>query len=245
MMGDRVIHAPLNMPSQIIDVGCGTGAVTRHLGETYSSAKVYGIDISPVPTTIDPNPPKVEYILGDIREVTGQFTPGSIDLIFSRLLVMGMTDWPAYIRDMASLLRPGGWMEMHDLSNDWYLHGTHCSEDWEWLKALYVVAERKGWDLRCGKNIKKYMEEAGLVDVSVVVYRVPLGPWMEKPETKRIGTHLGKEQSTLFYHAMPKALQGMGYTKEKVEELRNRSSMDTAPLEGKEMRFYVTFGRKP
>jgi hypothetical protein len=37
--------------------------------------------------------------------------------VFSRLLRLGMMDWPRYIRIMFDLLSPGGWAEVHDL--DW------------------------------------------------------------------------------------------------------------------------------
>lgn len=245
-MDNRVMHAPIVTPLQIIDVGCGTGIVTRHLGNAYPSARVYGIDLSPVPIPAGPHPPNVEYILGDVRTLTNpRLAPGSTDFIFSRLLTLGMTDWAGYVRDMVSLLRPGGWVEMQDYSLDWYMHGSNCSEEWEWLKALFLAAQQKGWDLRAGRNIPLYMQEAGLLDISVVTYRVPIGTWLERLESKRIGEHAAREYGRLYYHAIPKMLQGMGYTKEKIEEFQRSSSVDLAGQEGKELKFYATIGRKP
>jgi len=70
--------------------------------------------------------------------------------------------------------------------------------------------------LRCGRKLKDYMQQAGLVDVEVKEYRLPIGVWMvgERPETKRIGEHVAREYGMLYYHAIPKMLQGMGYTQE-------------------------------
>ena len=43
-----------------------------------------------------------------------------------------MTNWDSYIKEMATLLRPGGWIEVHDYAQIWYKHGEVCSGDWKW-----------------------------------------------------------------------------------------------------------------
>ena len=247
-MHNHFIHAPLRSPHVLIDIGCGTGTVSCQLGDTYPAAQVYGVDISPVPP--HPKPSNVEYIIGEVRKLLNRdvrLASESADFVFSRLLVLGMTDWMGYVRDIASVLRPGGWVEIQDVDLDWYLHGSCCSGEWEWLKALYLAAQKKGWDLRCGRNVKEYMQQAGLVDISVKEYSVPMGTWLvgERPETRRIGEHTAREYVTMYYHAIPKILQGMDYTEEKIEEFRRMSGKDVAAQDGKEMRFYATIGRKP
>lgn len=247
-MHNNIIHARLVSPQQIVDVGCGTGIVTRYLGDTYSTAKVYGIDISPVPDRQRPS--NVEYILGDVRNLINNdehLAFGSTDFVFSRLLVLGMTDWPGYVRDMASLLRPGGQLEAQDFVVEGYLYGDCCSVDWEWLNALKFAAKQNDLDLQCGRNIKGYMEMAGLVDIKVREYRLPLGTWLaeENPETRRIGEHAAREYGMLYYNAVPKMLQDMGYAEEKIEDLRSMTFKDLAGREGAELKFYVTVGRKP
>lgn len=92
-MKDKIVHARLKSPTEILDVGCGTGIVTRHLGSIYPSASAYGIDISPVPPTtasdaISSTPSNVEYIIGDIRKLAGEderLRAGNFDCIFQRL----------------------------------------------------------------------------------------------------------------------------------------------------------------
>ena len=247
-MHNHFIHAPLHSPHLLIDVGCGTGTVSCQLGDTYPAAQVYGVDLSPVPPR--PKPSNVEYMVGDVRKLLNRdarLVSESADFVFSRLLVLGMTDWAGYVRDMASILRPGGWVEIQDFALDWYLHGSCCSGEWEWLNALFLAAQKKGWDLRCGRNAKEYMQQAGLVDISVKEYRLPMGTWLvgERPETKRIGEHSAREYGMLYYFAIPKMLQGMGYTEEKIEQFRRMSGKDLAGQEGKEGRFYATIGRKP
>ncbi|KAL8782580.1 MAG: hypothetical protein Q9213_005258 [Squamulea squamosa] len=248
LMHDKFIHAPLQSPRHLVDVGCGTGIVTRQLGDAYPTAQVYGIDLSPVPS--GPKPPNVEYVLGDICQLLNRdarLAFESMDFVFIRLLVLGMTDWPGFVRNMVALLRPGGWVEVQDFALEWYLHGSYRSGDWEWMQAFSTAAERKGFDLRCGRNARGYMEQAGLLDVSVKEYSLAIGDWLarERPETRRIGEHAAREYGMLYYHAIPKMLQGMGYAEEKIEEFRRMCKRDLAGQEGMELKFYATIGRKP
>ena len=247
-MQGHVIHAPLENPRQLIDVGCGTGTVSCYLGARYPTAQVYGVDLSPVPAR--PKPLNVDFIQGEIRALLNhddRLSLSSADFAFSRLLILGMSDWPGYVRAMASLLRPGGWMEMQDYACELYLNGQCCSDERGWFQALCGAAEKKGWDLRCGKHVKKYMEQAGLVEVQVIRYRVPIGTWLvgEKPETKRIGEQAAREYGQMYQHATPKILDGMNYSAAKIEGFRAECVRDFAEQDGKELYFWVTIGKKP
>ena len=242
------IHAPLTNPAFVIDVGCGTGITTRHFGILYPAAQVYGIDLSPVPSR--PKPVNVEFIQGDIRTLLkhdARLRPNLLDFVFSRLLILGMTDWEGYVKDMASLVKPGGWVEMQDFDFVWYLHGKPCSGEWGWVQAVFKAARRKGLDLNCGVNIEGYMKQAGLVDVQTREFRLPAGTWAvdERPETRRIGEHSAREYPMLYYHAIPKMLEEMGYGAEEIEAFREESKRCLSAQIGKEIKFYAIVGRKP
>ncbi|KAI4217884.1 MAG: hypothetical protein L6R36_009229 [Xanthoria steineri] len=247
MQKNPPIHAPLENPQQLVDIGCGTGHLTRQLAEKYPTAHVYGIDLSPVRTPTSQN---MGFILGDVRKLIGsdpRLAYESADFVFSRLLFMGMTDWPEYVRDTVSLVRPGGWVEMQDLIFELYLHGSPCSDEWGWMKAIKSAAQQKGMDLQCGKNIARYMEEAGLEDIVVKEYRLPCGTWLaeQKPETRRIGESTGREYGRIVYYMLPKMLQGKGYTEEQLDVFRESALRDSAGRDGLETKLYVTIGRKP
>lgn len=86
-MGGQTVHARLRKPLRILDVGCGTGAVTLALAADYPNAEVVGIDLSEVPMVQAP-PPHVHYIRGDVRELAGKherLSLESFDLVFSRV----------------------------------------------------------------------------------------------------------------------------------------------------------------
>ena len=47
-----------------------------------------------------------------------------------------MTNWDSYMKEMATLLRTGGWIEVHDHAETWYKDGEVCSGDRNWQKAM-------------------------------------------------------------------------------------------------------------
>jgi len=150
-MDNKVFHAPLDVPSvrKTLDIGCGTGIVTHEMATTFPQAQVYGLDLSPVPRVRE-QLSNIEYIQGNIMEISGaktrdqRFEDGSFDLVFSRLLIAGMTNWKGYVERCAALTSPGvsshrlgnvfatipkyaaintfaqGFVEMHDIGLYWH-----------------------------------------------------------------------------------------------------------------------------
>lgn len=105
-MHNRVIHAQFRNPHRLLDIGCGTGAVTHHLAATYPTAfHTYCLDLSPVPHIHRPRAAptaNITYIQGDVKELSRtdeRLAAGSFDYVFSRLLICGMVDWAGYMCD--------------------------------------------------------------------------------------------------------------------------------------------------
>lgn len=118
LMHRRHIHASLEKPSRILDIGCGVGTVTRWLGLQFPESTVIGVDLSPVPDWGN-TPPNVRYLQGDVKDLAGkhdELSYGTFDLVFSRLLILGMVDRPTYVDTAGKLARPGGFVEMQEVS---------------------------------------------------------------------------------------------------------------------------------
>ena len=255
-MHGKINHAPLHNPAKILDVGCGTGIVCRQIAQDYPTATVYGIDISNVPPFPD-TPTNVEYITGDIKQLVEsgdpRFKGGSFDYVFQRLLICGMTNWPGYIGQMVQLLRPGGYLEIQDYDYRWYKEGPSegseqvIGSDWKWTYPLRRGASQLGLDLDIGSNAKQYMENAGLVDVQVVKYKVPFGTWMAdgKPETRKIGEHqVPNMANVISEHVLPGVTRELNIPEEEMRELKEECRRCLGEEEGKFWWFYVVWGRK-
>lgn len=113
-MGDRIIHAPLSASDvhKAVDIGCGTGIVTHEIASKFPNAQVYGLDLSPVPN-IREKLQNIEYVEANIVDIAtpdepdARFKQASFDYIFSRFLVVGMTEWEKYIARCVALAKPG------------------------------------------------------------------------------------------------------------------------------------------
>ena len=301
-MNNQIVHAPIQDPQLIIDIGCGTGVVTRLLGQLYPRARdIYGVDLSPVPpprsTSTSPqehataasadqpqngdpsvtrfaiDPPSVSFVQARFHDLlSGPASPGAptsppasasssnganrfacstFDYAFSRLLVCGITDWPGHVRDVLSLLRPGGWAEMQDLSYFWTRDGRVCSREWKWLQALKRGAAAKGLDVECGEHIAGYMRDAGFVDVSVKTYEIPhwkVGSEEEggEGEARRVmAEHSLRENWVLYWHLLHRLVKPLGYKDEEIEGFRREMRECLREERGKRQPFWVTVGRRP
>ena len=114
----RRLHLP--RPAQILDAGCGTGGGLRWLAE-------FG-----TPTGIDWNERATAYALRSSRRVTRAsvqalpFRAEQFDLVtsFEVLYHLAVTDDVDALREMARVLRPGGWLVVRVPAHDW-LRGAH------------------------------------------------------------------------------------------------------------------------
>ena len=253
-MHGNVVHAPVKDPGVVLDIGCGPGDVTRDLAERFPSAQVYGVDLSVLPQHANP-PPNVTYIHGNIKQLLlpGSGDPrlasDSLDYAFARLVVCGMTEWPKYVRTVANAVRSGGWVEMHEWDFQVSENGVNVSNEWPWLQAeVQGARETKGLDMRCAQKLKGWMEDAGLVDVTEVRYRAPLGMWyaQEHPESKRMAEYLAKWWPSVNWLLIPSLTRGDD--EQQVEDMKAQMLKDMDLAQAQQRKSYeivVCYGRKP
>ncbi|KAF2116833.1 S-adenosyl-L-methionine-dependent methyltransferase [Lophiotrema nucula] len=254
-MSDKLIHSPISTsPTKILDVGCGTGIVTVTLAKQWRSAEAIGLDLTPVPKIPGRQlPSNVSFVQGNVLDLgkPGQekVTNGEIDLIYSRLLLAGMSDWPKYIKTAALLLKPGdGWLEVHDLDWIWYDgSGKPISNDWGWLRLIDSECQKRGLEIECGSRAPKYMEQAGLVDIQTVAYEWRNSSAEDEKDDfmKRFSEYTRIEMPKLIFGFLEMLIEGKGHAKEEVEAWRRQIKTDLAPEKGKHWKFYITYGRRP
>lgn len=227
--------------------------MTAELGRTYPNAQVIGVDISPVPARHD-KPPNVTYIQGDIKELAkgskDLFAASSFDYIFHRLLFMGMTGWPEYIKTVCALLAPGGWLELQELDLTIYnADGSSKTGDlWYWSYFL-EDSQSLGLDPMIGSKLASMLKSTSeLGDIEENTYRWPTAdPDPAHPEGKVLWEHMsgsGRQMAQLLIANICGRKRDAEMVKKLQEDVGRWYSHDGL-AEGSHARLFVVLGQKP
>jgi SAM-dependent methyltransferase len=246
-MNNKPFHAPVTTPKRILDIGCGTGVLTAWLARNHPNAEVIGVDISPVPTRHE-QPENLNYVQGNIMKLAksndARFQAASFDYIFHRLLVFAVTDWPAYIAVVQSLLAPGGWAEMQDLDlNVLDGNGDSLSDSWWFYHRFHEDCKAIGLDMHVGSKLAAYMADAGsFTNANETVYQLPfqIADVQDAEVRKR-----SMEENMASNRALVNRVSGARRSKEDVEKMLENMEVEFHKLgPGDHSRMFVVVGQK-
>jgi ubiquinone/menaquinone biosynthesis C-methylase UbiE len=178
----QLVKIGIRPGERVVDLGCGPGGVLHLLGKHVGpSGWVLGIDRSAHFVdlarrfAVDLGLTQVEVREGDAYN-TG-LPRGSFDGGHMRLVLVNVPKPESIVRELVSLVRPGGWVASceADLAA---IPLDPPSPEWDRLFAAYrALAELQSIDLFVGRRTHRMFREAGLTDIDVEVsVRVhPLG----------------------------------------------------------------------
>jgi ubiquinone/menaquinone biosynthesis C-methylase UbiE len=157
----------------VLDVGCGTGAVTRILAEVVSPGQVLGIDLSEERLSAareivkEQNVTNVEYVLADVQNL--DLKQRRFDLVYSRCLFQYLPGKAGMdtLTGMKRLTRPGGTVTVADIDGN-HLYRYPIDEEWEQvLKKLLSELEKVGFDAFVGRKLYSMFRKVGFQDIQV------------------------------------------------------------------------------
>ena len=107
---------------RVVDLGCGTGELTRRLADRLPGCTVLGLDSSPrmLEKARQHQTHNLEFSLGSIETLTGQW-----DLVFSHAAIHWVEDHQTLIPRLCSLVRPGGQLAVQTPAN--HKHPAHTA----------------------------------------------------------------------------------------------------------------------
>jgi len=166
---------------RILDLGCGTGEITRRLAELYPEAQVTGVDILEGNLELArrlnaADPARVRYEAGDAFAL--RFDAASFDLVVCRHMSQSVPDFHLVLDEIGRVLRPGGWL--HLLSEDYAMlrmprrvagPGSTEPHDYDpdrfWVQTVLPYLESVGCDGRIGRHSPPLMEQRGYTKLAV------------------------------------------------------------------------------
>ncbi|SMY25724.1 unnamed protein product [Zymoseptoria tritici ST99CH_1A5] len=245
-------HVKPSRIHKIIDIGCGVNASNSLLfARTFPSAKVYGVDLSPI--SVSDRPSNLEFIQGNILHLLAdgkdeRLKEGSFDL--------------GYIEAVAKLLKPGGVLEMQDIAEwEFYLGDVPSSsssstmkpisqtENWQWprfaLEKMTAPPSRGGQGLDMGtfNRADEILREVGLEGVEKRLVGLPYDVELKGfEEGKRDVLREGRKA---WRAAILKMMGGMLEGDGRKEEMMGEVERTTEAREGMWFPFVVVWGRRP
>ncbi|KAM5433818.1 hypothetical protein MferCBS31731_006958 [Microsporum ferrugineum] len=192
LFGGRLIFAPISdSPERILDIGTGTGKVS----------------------------PNISF---EIDDAESEWTfRQRFDLIHFQNLNGAIRDWRRLLSQIYDNLMPGGYVEAKETD----VYAT-CDDDsipedchlrqWEsnCIKACSLI----GQTLTAPENVKRWMQEAGFVDVKEEQFKLPINTWPKDPELKLAGRYQQVQYSdALQPYALGLLVEVLGWSKEEME----------------------------
>ena len=156
----------------VVDLGCGPGGVLHLLAERVgANGTVLGIDRGSHFVQLarrfvaDRGLAQVEVREGDAYD-TG-LPRGAFDGAHMRLLLVNVPEPERIVRELVSLVRPGGWVASFEAD-----YVPHCLDPplpaWSRLLDAYAAyARAQGIDLSVGRHLHRLFRDAGVVDIQV------------------------------------------------------------------------------
>lgn len=104
---------------RLLDVGCGTGASTAALLAAAPQAEIVGVDGSAgmlAEAEAKSWPSSVRFVRSHVEDLAEAGVDGPFDGILAAYLIRNLADPDTQLRNLRSLLRPGGTLAVHEYS---------------------------------------------------------------------------------------------------------------------------------
>ena len=159
-------------PLHILDLGCGTGEITRRLGERYPEATLLGIDILEGNLAIARRDNtgqggRIRYEQGDAFALAQ--ADASFDLVVCRHMSQAVPNFPMVLAEITRVIRPGGWV--HLLSEDYGMLHMPASDDFDpdrfWNSNAVAFLRGIDCDGRVGRHSPALLADAGYEDIAM------------------------------------------------------------------------------
>ncbi|KZV83805.1 S-adenosyl-L-methionine-dependent methyltransferase [Exidia glandulosa HHB12029] len=177
-VGGKVVFPPVPLADgdAVLDCATGTGAWTLDLAVLIPpTVSIASVDVSPHLFPKVP-PPNVKFEQHSVLSLPAEWS-GRFTLVHQSLLAFALRteEWQKDLQELYRVTKPGGWVQLCEVSwpdmvpNDElpfsrYLRGIH-----------YKLAEMRGLDVYCGRNLEQRTKDAGFQNVEATMSRIPMG----------------------------------------------------------------------
>lgn len=157
-------------PREVLEVGCGTGALARRLAAEHPGARITGIDLDPARVAqaqAQAAPPNLRFERGDFGRLPAE--DGAFDLVFCRFVLAHVADPTPALRELARVTRPGGRVVAYDMVHEGIWFSPPRPAFARLLRAAVQALRDRGLEPSQGLHLAPAMIRAGLAEVRAEV----------------------------------------------------------------------------
>lgn len=158
----------------MLDVGTGTGIWPAEMAALFPKAHIIGVDVA---LTSLPNPLPANCLFAQANILKGlPFPDQQFDYTHQRLLVAAIPSlhWPAAVRELVRVTRPGGWIELLELGNTIQNAGPATTRFFKWMTD---ISKGLGFEADILHHLGDLLKQAGCDMVESQDIPAPLGEW--------------------------------------------------------------------
>jgi ubiquinone/menaquinone biosynthesis C-methylase UbiE len=165
----RRLAALLAPGMSVLDVGCGSGAITRGIAEAVGAGgRVVGIDVSEEllerALTTHGGPPSLEF---EVADVTRHGYRDEFDVVNAARVLQWLADPRAALRAMVAAAKPGGWIIVLDYNHTRARWNPDAPEAFvRFYDAFLAWRAEVGMDNEIADHLAAMMGELGLTEVT-------------------------------------------------------------------------------
>ncbi|PKS12980.1 hypothetical protein jhhlp_000321 [Lomentospora prolificans] len=184
ILDNKLHQSPLTEPKTALDVGCGTGSWAIEFADKYTACTVTGVDLSPIQPSFVP--PNCRFVVDDINK-PWTYPENHFDFVHVRNMLGTVPSWADFHQNTFKHVKPGGWVEQVELScitrsdDDSIPPGSAISK---WPELFVDIGKKFGVSFHASEEARAAISDAGFVNVTERVIKVPLGPWPRDPKLK-------------------------------------------------------------
>lgn len=179
---EHLARAGLKDGQVVSDIACGNGYMTLYMATVVGpSGHVYAVDVSAAQLDLakkrihDAGLTNVTFIQANILDDTNIPIP-PMDLVYSRLLLMHLTNPGKAIGNMLGLLKTNGTIALHEpITSTCHVEG-YPNQLQEFVKTILDLGNHLGLDYDIGLRLKSLAEAQGLKNVSQTEHQYQFSP---------------------------------------------------------------------
>ena len=195
---------------QVLDAGCGTGAISRMIAREIAPGKVYGVDIDPVfigeaerlATKKDFR--NIHYQLGDIGNL--EFDDDFFDVTYCRLVLMHVKDPVSVLSEFKRVTKQNGIIAVSDFDDGAIVVYPPFPKGAKLWDKFGEMAKSRGDDRYIGRKLFSFFSQIGLESIKIIP--VPIVFTQQAPHLLQLAMSVPIE----LLRTEKEALISQGYT---------------------------------